>query len=208
MESPFLDSIVVVIAGFFFLARIACGVEAGTIERPGEVPDMMARGVAKISNVVVLFFVISQFLGYFEWTRIGEWIAVNGAVFLRSTGLGEVPLLFGALVLICLLALSITSGSGLWALVAPVLVPMLMLVEIRPEVTLALYRIGDSVTNVISPMSPYFAIALGFIQRYDRKAGIGTLLSMTLPVAIAMLVVWSIVFFVWVILDLPFGPGY
>lgn len=101
----------------------------------------------------------------------------------------------------------VTSGSAQWALVAPVFVPMFMLLSIPPETTQAVFRVADSPTNVISPMSPYFAMALGFLQRYRRDAGIGTLLSMTLPISVAMLVGWTLILLAWWGLGIPLGPG-
>ncbi len=109
--------------------------------------------------------------------------------------------------MVALLNLFITSGSAQWALMAPVVVPMLMYVNVSPEVAQMLFRIGDSPTNIITPMSPYFALALTFLQRYYKRAGVGTLMSLALPYSIAMLVGWFIFFVIWYLIGIPLGPG-
>lgn len=118
------------------------------------------------------------------------------------------PLLFACFVLIvALINLLITSGSAQWALMAPVVVPMFMLVGIAPEVTQMLYRIGDSPANIVTPMSPYFALALTFLQRYYKKAGLGTPMSLSLPYAASMMIGWFLFFLAWYYAGLPLGPG-
>lgn len=111
------------------------------------------------------------------------------------------------ILLVTVFNLMITSGSAQWTLMAPVLVPMLMLLGISPEVTQMLYRMGDSPTNIISPMSPYFALVLGYLQRYYPKAGVGTLMSMTLPISMTLLIGWFLFFLAWYALGIPLGPG-
>lgn len=113
----------------------------------------------------------------------------------------------GILILVTFINLLITSGSAQWALVGPVFVPMLMLLKISPEATQAVYRIADSCTNALSPMSPYFVLVLGFIQRYRKSAGIGTLIALTMPLCLIMLVVWTLFFLAWWALGIPLGPG-
>ena len=111
------------------------------------------------------------------------------------------------LVLLTLVNIMVTNGSAMWSIAAPVLVPMLMLVDVSPETTQALFRIGDSGSTAITPMSPYFIMALGFLQRYRKSAGIGTLASYTLPLAICMALAWTVLFFVWWGFGIPWGPG-
>lgn len=113
----------------------------------------------------------------------------------------------GVILLVSLFNLMITSGSAQWTLMAPILIPMLMLVNISPEVTQALFRIADAPTNIVTPVSSYFVLVLGFIQRYYPKAGIGTLMSMTIPLAVAMLIGWFLLFILWWALGIPLGPG-
>ncbi|MER7082268.1 aminobenzoyl-glutamate transport protein [Saccharopolyspora kobensis] len=207
LDSPLLSGIAIVLALLFTIAGAAYGIAVGAIRRSRDLPDLMTQGLRDIAPILVLFFAVSQFLAFFKWTRIGEVTAIHGAALLKSLGAHSLLIFLGILVLVSLINLVVTSGSAQWALVAPVFVPMLMLLDIPPETTQALYRIADSCTNVITPMSPYFVMALGFIQRYRRDAGIGTLAAMTIPLALTMLLVWTLLFFAWWALGIPLGPG-
>ncbi|MFD3688128.1 AbgT family transporter [Nocardiopsis sp. NPDC058631] len=206
-ESPLLSGIGAVVALLFGLVGIVYGHRVGTIERPGDVPALMVQGVRQMAPVLVLFFAIAQFLAYFGWTRIGDVIAVRAAEALETSGIPIVVLFLFILVLLTLINIIVTSGSAMWAICAPVLVPMLMLVEVPAETTQALFRIADSGSTAITPMSPYFVMALGFLQRYRKDAGIGTLASYTLPLAVGMTAVWTLLFLAWWALGIPLGPG-
>lgn len=205
VPSPFLDGIAIVLLLTFLVVGIVYGLRVGTVRTPADVPRLMREGLVEIVPILVLFFVIAQFLAWFTWTGIGQWIAVSGAAVLQSLGAPGPVLLFLTVVLVFVLGLVITSGSAQWSLLAPVLVPMLLLVGIDADQTMAAFRIGDSVANSLTPMSPYFAVALGFLQRYRREAGIGTLISMTLPICATMFVVWTALFLAWVSLGIPLG---
>lgn len=205
VPSPFLDGIAAVLLLTFLAVGIAYGLRVGTIRRPADVPRLMREGLGEIVPILVLFFVIAQFLAWFTWSGIGQWIAVSGADLLRTLGAPAPLLLLLTVLLVFVLGLVITSGSAQWSLLAPVLVPMLLLVGIEADQTMAAFRIGDSVANSLTPMSPYFAVALGFLQRYKRDAGIGTLISMTLPICVTMFVVWTALFLAWVSIGLPLG---
>lgn len=207
VDSLLLDNIAVVLMLFFMVIGAVYGVTVGAITSPKDFPELMARGLRELVPVLVLFFAVSQFLGYFKWTNIGQVIAIGGARVLDSLGAQPVVIFIGAVLLISLLNLLLTSGSAMWSLVAPVLVPMLMLLDIQPETTQALFRIADAPTNSLTPMSPYFVIALGFIRRYRPSAGIGTLMSLVLPLAVVNLVVWLGMFLAWYALGIPLGPG-
>ncbi|WP_340688668.1 AbgT family transporter [Amycolatopsis coloradensis] len=207
IESPLLTSISIFLALGFLAAGWAYGKVAGTVTSSRDIPGFMAHGFREMAPILVLFFAISQFLAYFKWTGIGEITAINGAGLLKSAGVSGPVIMLGILVVVTLVNLIVTSGSAQWALIGPVFVPMLMLLDIPPETTQALYRIADSCTNAITPMSPYFVMALGFLQRYRRSAGIGTLFSMTVPLSFALLVVWTLLFFVFWVFGIPLGPG-
>lgn len=207
MESPLTEHIEVPIALAFLLAGVVYGVITRSISEATDVPDFMARGLKTLIPTLVLFFAASQFLAWFEWSNLGSWTAIQGSNLLQTINLPK-PLLF--LFFVCIVAvlnLFITSGSAQWALVAPVVVPMMMYVGTSPEVTQMLFRLGDSPTNIITPMSPYFPLALTFLQRYYRRAGVGTLMSLSLPYAIWMLIGWFAFFLVWYFLGIPLGPG-
>ncbi len=206
-ESGLMGGIAAIIGFGFFIVGIVYGYATGSITKTSDIPEMMAKGLLPFVPVIVLFFAASQFLALFKMSSLGEILAIRGADFFGSLNTGTFVILLGGWLLVALGALFLTSGSGLWTLMAPVLVPMFMLLSISPETTQALYRIGDSTTNIISPMSPYFVVVLGFIQRYKRDAGIGTLLSFTIPLSFAMFVFWGLLFFLWWALGIPWGPG-
>lgn len=206
-ESPFLDGIAAVVAVLFALVGIVYGWRSGAITAAGEVPRLMAEGVRQMAPVLVLFFAIAQFLAYFDWTHIGDVIAVNSAEALESTGVPIWVVFLAILALLSLVNVLVTSGSAMWALAAPIVVPMLMLLDVPAETTQALFRIADSGSTAITPMSPYFIMALGFLQRYRKDAGIGTLASYTLPLAVCMTLAWTLLFFAWWGLGIPLGPG-
>ncbi|NEB76124.1 AbgT family transporter [Streptomyces sp. SID14478] len=207
VDSPFLDGIAAVVACLFAVTGIVYGLRSGSIGRAGDVPKLMADGVRQMAPVLVLFFAIAQFLAYFDWTHIGDVLSVRAAEALRHSGMPIVVVFLLILVLLTLVNVMVTSGSAMWALAAPVLVPMLMLVHVPAETTQALFRIADSGSTAITPMSPYFVMALGFLQRYRKDAGLGTLASYTLPLAVAMTVAWTLLFLAWWALGIPLGPG-
>ncbi|MEJ3651828.1 AbgT family transporter [Actinomycetes bacterium KLBMP 9759] len=207
VDSPLLDGIAAVVALLFGLTGIVYGLRSGSIEGLRDVPRLMVEGVKQMAPVLVLFFAIAQFLAYFDWTHLGDVLAVSAAELIRTTGAPIVVVFLLVLVLLTLVNIMVTSGSAMWSIAAPVLVPMLMLVAVPAETTQALFRIADSGSTAITPMSPYFIMALGFLQRYRKSAGIGTLASYTLPLAVAMTVVWTALFLLWWALGIPLGPG-
>ncbi|MFD9826789.1 AbgT family transporter [Tsukamurella tyrosinosolvens] len=206
-DSPFMEGIAGFVAVLFGATGVVYGVIAGTIRKPADVPALMAQGVKQMAPVLVLFFAIAQFLAYFDWTHIGDVLAVEAAELIKNSGVPVAVVFLLVLGLLTVVNIMVTSGSAMWSIAAPVLVPMLMLVSIPAETTQALFRIADSGSTAVTPMSPYFIMALGFLQQYRKKAGIGTLASYTLPLAIAMTVSWTALFFVWWGLGIPLGPG-
>ncbi|WP_253766930.1 AbgT family transporter [Goodfellowiella coeruleoviolacea] len=207
VDSPLMENVAVLMMLFFMIIGAVYGVTVRAIRSPKDFPELMGQGLRELVPVLVLFFAVSQFLAYFKWTNIGQVIAIAGASTLDSMDAPPVVIFVGAVLLISVLNLLLTSGSAMWALVAPVLVPMLMLLHIHPETTQALFRVADAPTNSLTPMSPYFVIALGFIRRYRPSAGIGTLMSLVLPLAVVNLCVWVLMFLAWYALGIPLGPG-
>ncbi len=195
------------IALLFLVAGVAYGIPAGTIRSFSDIPELMARGIRDIAALLVLLAAASQFIAFFTWTDMGTVIAISGSSLLDAAGL-PLPLLFFSVVLIvAVLNLFLTSGSALYTLVAPVIVPMFMYLGVNPETTQMLYRIGDSAFNIITPLNAFFALTLGVIQQRLPRAGIGTLMSLLLPFAVSILVVWFLFFLLWWSLGIPLGPG-
>lgn len=207
VDSVILANIAVVIGFAFMLIGFVHGRVTGAIPNLRAVPDAMANGMSTLGPVLVLFFAISQFLAYFKWTGIGSVIAVGGADVLRGSGMPPLVILLAIIALVSVLNLIVTSGSAMWSILAPVIVPMLMYIDIPPETTQLVFRVADSCTNAVTPMSGYFVLALGMMQRYRKDAGIGTFMSFTIPLALVMLLVWVALFVVWYLLGLPIGPG-
>ncbi|MFG2526381.1 AbgT family transporter [Streptomyces sp. NPDC048516] len=205
VDSPLVGGMALVLGVFFAVLGTVYGRMTGTFSAARDIITAMADGTRSMAPILVLFFAISQFLAYFKWTNIGNVLAVKGAETLRDLHMHGWTVLVALALLITFMNLVITSGSALWALAAPVLVPMLMLIGIDAETTQAVYRVADSVTNCVTPMSPYFVMALGFIQQYRKSAGIGTLASLTIPIAAVVWVVWIAFFVAWYLLGLPFG---
>ncbi|GAB2924510.1 AbgT family transporter [Streptomyces mayteni] len=207
IDSPLVHNVAVFLSLLFLATGVAYGRAVGAVREPKDVPDLMAQGLRELAPILVLFFAISQFLAYFKWTGIGEVMAISGARLLDSSGVPLTLIFVGVILVVSVMNLVLTSGSAMWALIGPVFVPMLMLLDVAPETTWALFRIADSCTNAITPMSPYFVLCLGFVRRYRPRAGIGTLMSLTLPVSLSMLAVWTVLFLGWYALGIPFGPG-
>jgi aminobenzoyl-glutamate transport protein len=207
-NSPFLRGIVALIFVFFLVPGIAYGAVVGTMRSDRDVINAMAGAMSTLGLYMVLVFFAAQFVAFFSWTNLGAVTAVTGASFLKSIGLTG-PLVFVFFILICgFVNLMLGSASAQWAVTAPIFVPMLMLLGYSPEIVQAAYRIGDSTTNIITPMMSYFGLIMAFAARYVPKAGIGTLISMMLPFSAALLVCWTAFFFLWVfVLGLPVGPA-
>ncbi len=206
--SPFLKGIVAFIFVFFSIPGFVYGKTVGTMKSDLDVINAMSKSISSMGLYIVLVFFAAQFVALFNWTNFGQVIAVSGANFLDNVGLTG-PLLFFAFILMCgVINLSLGSASAQWAITAPIFVPMLMLVGYAPETIQAAYRIGDSVTNLITPMMSYFGLILAVGSRYKKDLGIGTLIATMLPYTLVFLVGWSLFFYLWVfIIELPVGPG-
>jgi len=207
LRSPLLTAIVPFIFLGGAVAGIAYGFAAGTMRSDADVMKAMGKSMETLGSYLVLVFFAAQFVAYFNWSHLGLIGAVKGAEILQSSGLGGIPLMLGFVLLSAAVNLLMGSASAKWAVMAPVFVPMLMLLGYTPELTQVAYRVGDSVTNVISPTMSYFALILAVVQRYDPRAGLGTLIATMLPYTVAFLLGWSLLLVVWIALGLPVGPG-
>ena len=207
LRSPFLSGIV----AFIFLGGtwigIAYGAGARRFKNDTDVMNGMGKTIGTLGTYLVLVFFAAQFVAYFNWTNLGLIVAVKGAETLRASGLGGIPLMLAFVVLSSALNLLMGSASAKWAVMAPVFVPMFMLLGYSPELTQTAYRIGDSTSNVIAPMMSYFALIVAFFERYDKNSGIGTVVATMLPYTVVFLACWSVMLVVWMLLGLPVGPG-
>ena len=205
--NPFIgNGLVPTIMLFFLIPGIAFGMAAGTIKSDKDIVHSMGKAMASMGGYLVLAFVASQFVAYFSHTNLGIILAVSGANFLQAIGFTGLPLVLAFIVVAAFINLFIGSASAKWAIMAPIFVPMLIRLGITPEFTQLAYRIGDSSTNIISPLMSYFAVIITFAQKYDEDTGIGTLISMMLPYSIIFLVGWTIMMALWYFTGLPIGP--
>ncbi|WP_414828776.1 AbgT family transporter [Alteromonas sp. H39] len=206
--SPFLKGIVAFIFITFAIPGFVYGRAAGTMKNDRDIINAMSKSMGAMGLYITLVFFAAQFVAFFKWTNLGTVLAVKGAALLQAVGL-DGPSVFILFILMCgIVNLSLGSASAQWAVTAPIFVPMLMLIGYAPEVIQAAYRIGDSVTNVISPMMSYFGLILAMAARYKKDLGMGTLIAMMLPYSMVFILGWSILFFVWVfLLGMPVGPG-
>lgn len=199
--------LVPIIVLFFAVPGVAYGKSIGSIKTDADAMKMLNKSFETMAGYIVLVFFAAQFIAYFNYTNLGTILAVKGAGFLEATGITGIPLIIGFILIVGFLNLFMGSASAKWAILAPVFVPMLMQVGYTPEFTQLAYRIGDSSTNIISPLMSYFAMIIVFMQKYEKKASLGTLVSTMLPYSMAFMLIWSLLLVVWMMAGLPIGPG-
>ena len=202
---PFYDSLVPIMFIIFFVGGLVYGISSKTIKTDKDVSDMTAKSMSTMGLYIVIAFVAAQFVAYFNWSNLGSILAVKGSDGLEAIGFTGIPLLVAFIIIASFVNLIMGSASAKWALLAPIFVPMLMLMGYSPEVTQAAYRIGDSYSNILTPLLPYFPLVIVFAQKYDKTAGIGTLISMMLPYAIAFMIARIPMFIIWILVGLPLG---
>ncbi len=207
LNGPFIAGLVPILIFYFILVGVVYGVAAGTLKNSSDVPLYMAQALEGMTGYIVLVFVIAQFINMFSYTNLGMIIAVKSADALQAAGFTGIPLMLFFILLCCVVNLFMTSGSGKWYIFAPILVPMMMMLGYSPAFAQVIYRIGDSCTNAITPIYPYIPIAIGMAKKYDKEFGMGSLISLMLPYSIAFLLVWVVQMVVWVVFNLPLGPG-
>lgn len=207
IPSPFLDGITAFLLLFFLIIGITYGITARKITNTNDVTTYMSEAIKDMSPFIVLAFAISQFISYIQWSNLAVWIAVDGAKLLTSINLTGFPVVILFVLVTAILSLFITSGTALWSVLAPTFIPMLLLLDYHPAYIQVAYRIADSATNMITPLNPFVAIMLAFIARYDKKAGLGTHMSLLFPYTIAFLAVWILMLCVFWLFEIPVGPG-
>jgi aminobenzoyl-glutamate transport protein len=204
-DSPFMNGLIGVIMVLFLVTGIAYGIGARTIKNSTDVIAAMTKAVAGLGGTLVLFLVISQFIAYFNYSNIPTLMAVTMADGLKSANVGPLWLLLGFIVVVLILDLFFTPAIAKWAIFAPVFVPLFVQLSVDPAAVLAAYRIGDSPPNAITPLNPYFALVVGFAQKYDKNAGVGTVVALMLPYVVWMSILWTLLFAAWYLLGLPWG---
>ncbi len=204
-DSPFMDGLIVFITILFLASGWMYGVGARTVRNTTDVVNAMEKAIRGLAGLIFLLFVISQFLAFFTYSNIATLAAVNLGDALEHAGLGGLTLLLGFILAISVLDLIMTGAIPKWAIFAPVFVPLLMRLNVDPAAVLAAYRVADGPFNAISPLNAYFALIVAFAQKYDPKAGVGTVIALMLPYVVVLLVLWTALFAVWQLLGLPWG---
>lgn len=207
-NSPFLRGIVTFIFICFLIPGFVYGKLVGTMKDDRDVIEGMSKAMSSLGLYIVIVFFAAQFVAYFGWSNLGQIFAVKGAELLQNMGATGPIIFIGFIFVSGSVNLMLGSASAQWAVTAPIFVPMLMLIGYTPEVIQAAYRIGDSVTNIITPMMSYFGLILAYANKYDKDLGIGTIIAMMLPYSIFFLIGWIILFYLMVFgLGIPVGPG-
>lgn len=203
---PFYDALIPLLCFVFAAAGLAYGWIARSVRSGADLARMLGDTMAGMGSYVVLAFFAAQFVAWFQWSNLGLMIAVSGADLLKASGVGSLPLLFSIILLSATVNLFIGSASAKWGLMAFVLVPMMMSLGYTPELAQAAYRIGDSCTNIVTPLLPYFPVILAFARKHVPDMQLGTLISHMLPFSVAFAVGWSVLLAIWFAAGLPLGP--
>ncbi|MFW6131999.1 MAG: AbgT family transporter [Candidatus Aminicenantaceae bacterium] len=206
-SSPILKGFIAVLFIIAAVLGIVFGVITGTFKNDSDVVKGMVDNFKALAAFLVLVFFAAQFVAFFKWSNLGLIIAIKGAGGLQELNLGLIPLAILFILLSGFINMFMGSASAKWAILGPVFIPMFMLLGYSPELSQVVYRIGDSITNMISPMMSFFALIIVYFEKYDKNAGIGTLISTMIPYTIVFFIFWSILMMVWIILDIPLGPG-
>ena len=210
-RSPLLSSVMPILFGLFFVVGTAYGIGAGVIRKGEDVPKLMSKGLVGSTGFMVVVLPASLFVELFRMSHFDTILSVSGAELLKSMNLGGIPLLILFILLVTFLNMFMISGSAKWLILAPIFVPMFAGVGFSPALTQVAYRIGDSTTNIVSPLSYYLPVMIGLLEQYkpkeDTKVGIGTVISMAMPYSIFYLIGFTTLLVVWYLLGLPLGPA-
>jgi aminobenzoyl-glutamate transport protein len=208
LHSPFFRGIIIGILLMFFIPGLAYGITVGTIRNDKDVAGHVGKSMNTMGSYIVLVFFAAQFVYFFNYSNLGIIFAIKGAQTLQNIGLTGIPLIVGFVILSAIINMFMGSASAKWAIMAPVFIPMLMLIDppYHPGLTQAAFRIGDSLTNLITPMMSYFALIVTFAEKYDKRYGIGTIISTMLPYTIVLGIAWIALLVVWMMTGLPLGP--
>ena len=201
-----VEVIVPMIFFIFVVPGIVYGISIGNVTNDKDVAKLFMDSISNMAPIIVLAFFAAQFVEFFDYSGLGEMLALAGGQFLGMIDMGPAMLMLSFILVTVLFNLFIGSMSAKYALMAPIFVPMFMMVGVSPELTQVAYRIGDSVSNVITPLNTYLIIVLVFMQKYVPRAGIGTLIATMFPYTVGFLIVWSALLMAWMGLGLPLGP--
>ncbi|WP_290690361.1 AbgT family transporter [Haematobacter sp. UBA3484] len=205
--SPFMSALIILISTVFLFVGYAYGRAAGTIENMTAAIGLIVKTWGGLSGMIFLLFVIANFIAFFNYTNLATVLAVNLADILQAAPLGATSYIFLFILLVALIDIILTGALAKWAILAPVFIPLFMRLGGEPNLVLAAYRVGDSPMNVITPLNVYLAVMVGFAQKYEKDAGIGTIVALMLPYTVVLLVLWTLMLVAWYLLGVPLGPN-
>ena len=200
-----MQAIIPLIFLFFIIPGAVYGYVAGTVKSHRDLIEGMSKAMSTMGYYLTMIFFCAQFTAAFGKSNLGALLAVEGADFLRTLGLPGMATIVGIILLSSVVNLVVGSASGKWALLAPIFVPILMQVGLSPELTQAAYRVGDSTTNIVTPLMPYFPLVVAFCQRWVKSTGIGTVTSLMLPYSVSLLATWTAFLMIYWMLGIPLG---
>jgi aminobenzoyl-glutamate transport protein len=206
-DSPLMDSLIVIIALIFFAAGLAYGHGAGTLKGSAQVLGSITKSWAGLASLLFLFLLIAQFIAYFDYSNMAQVAAAHLGDLLEKADIGAVWLLIGFILVTMVVDLIMPAAIAKWAILAPIFIPLMIRLGVTPQTVLAAYRVGDSPLNVITPLMAYFPLIVVFVRRYQKSAGIGTVVSLMLPYVLILSVVWIALFVAWYLIGIPLGPG-
>jgi aminobenzoyl-glutamate transport protein len=206
-DSPFMDSLILIISLIFFAAGLAYGRGAGTITTKAEVLTSITKSWAGLASLLFLFLLIAQFIAYFSFSNMAQVAAVQLGDVLESADIGAVWLLIGFIIVTMVVDLIMPAAIAKWAILAPIFIPLLIRLDVTPQTVLAAYRVGDSPLNVVTPLMAYFPLIVVFVKRYQKSAGIGTVVALMIPYVIILSLTWIALFVAWYLIGIPWGPG-
>jgi len=205
--SPFMDSLIVIIALLFLAAGLGYGRGAGTLKSGTEVINAIQKSWAGLAGLLFLFLLIAQFIAYFNYSNMAQIAAVRLGDLIETMNVGGLWLLLGAMLITLVVGIIMPQAIAKWALLAPIFVPLFLRLGENPQTVLAAYRVADSPINIVTPIMAYFPLIVVFAARYDKRSGIGTVIALMLPYFIALMIVWTLFFAAWYLLGIPLGPG-
>jgi aminobenzoyl-glutamate transport protein len=205
--SPFMSGLIILISLLFLFVGYAYGRAAGTIANMTAAIGMIVKTWSGLAGMIFLLFMIANFIAFFNYTNLATVLAVNMADFLQTTALGATAYIILFVVVVAIIDIILTGALAKWAILAPVFVPLFMRLGGDPDLVLAAYRVGDSPMNVITPLNVYLAVMVGFAQKYQKDAGIGTIVALMLPYTAILLVLWTLMLIAWYFIGLPLGPA-
>lgn len=206
-ESPLMQGLIPIITIAFLVPGVIYGKMTGTIKNDKDAVAMMAESMKDMGSFIVLACVAAIFIALFTWSNLGIVMAVKGTNLIKNSGFNGVGIIVSFIILESIINIFIGSASAKWAIMAPIFVPMLLLLGYNPAVTQMAFRIGDSITNPISPLFDYFPLMLILVRKYDKKAGMGTLISNMIPYSLIFGVLWTLLLVIFIMFNIPLGPG-